>query len=101
MVRPSMKKGRVTMALVAPTYFMISISRRRAKTLRRMVLPTVMMLTIISTAMMACPPLVTTFWISTKVLVISTGADTLYTPGMVWNCWLMADIWLRSLRETR
>ena len=50
---------------------------------------------------MACPPLVTTFWISTKVLVISTGADTLYTPGMVWNCWLMADIWLRSLRETR
>ena len=45
MARPSTKKGRVTKPLVAPTYFMISISRRRANTLRRMVLPTVMMLT--------------------------------------------------------
>ena len=101
MVRPSTKKGSVTMALVAPTYFMISISRRRAKTLRRMVLPTVMMLTAIRTRMMICPPLVTARWISTKVCVISTGAETLYTPGMVWKVWLMEAIWLRSLSETR
>ena len=51
--------------------------------------------------MMICPPLVTARWISTKVCVISTGAETLYTPGMVWKVWLMEAIWLRSLSETR
>ena len=75
--RPSMTKGRVTRALVAPTYFMISISRRRAKTLSRMVVPTVMMLTAISTSTTIRPALVTAFWTSTKVLVISMGAVTL------------------------
>ena len=72
-----MTKGRVTRALVAPTYFMISISRRRAKTLSRMVVPTVMMLTAISTSTRPRPTLVTACWISTKVLVISMGAVTL------------------------
>ena len=101
MVKPSTKKGRVTMRLVAPTYFMISISRRRAKTLRRMVLPTVMMLTTISTSTIMRPPLVTAFWISTKILVISTGAVTLTTPGMACIFTLMLSIWVRSLRVTR
>ena len=72
-----MTKGRVTRALVAPTYFMISISRRRAKTLSRMVVPTVMILTAISTSTTIRPALVTAFWTSTKVLVISMGAVTL------------------------
>ena len=63
-----MTKGRVTRALVAPTYFMISISRRRAKTLSRMVVPTVMMLTAISTSTTIRPALVTAFWTSTKAV---------------------------------
>ena len=80
---------------------MISISRRRAKTLRRMVLPTVMMLTIISTSTMPRPICVTACCTCTNVLVISMGAATLYTPGICWNVWLMALIWLRSPSETR
>ena len=101
MARPSTTKGRVTSALVAPTYFMISISRRRANTLRRMVLPTVMMLTIISTSTMSRPPLVTACCTSTNTLVISTGAATLYHPGMACIFLLMAAIWLRSEMVTR
>ena len=74
--------------MVAPTYFMISISRRRAKTLRRMVLPTVMTLTTIRTSTKARPIRVTPCWISTKMLPISTGAVTLTTPG-IFSIWLL------------
>ena len=101
MARPSTKKGRVTRLLVAPTYFMISISRRRANTLRRMVLPTVMMLTTISTSTIPRPTLVTERCTCTKTLVISTGAVTLYTPWMACIFLLIASIWLRSAMETR
>ena len=66
-----------------------------------MVLPTVMMLTIISTSTMPRPTRVTDCWICTKTLVISTGAVTLYTPGMACSFLLMASIWLRSRMETR
>ena len=66
-----------------------------------MVLPTVMMLTAINTRITIWPTLVTARWTSTKVWVISMGAVTLYTPGMLWKFWLMACIWLRSARETR
>ena len=61
----------------------------------------VMMLTAISTRITIWPTLVTARWPSTKVWVISMGAVTLYTPGMLWKFWLMACIWLRSARETR
>ena len=101
MTRPSIKKGSVTSALVAPTYFMISISLRRAKTLSRMVLPTVMMLTAIRTRTTQRPIRVTARWIWTKVSVISMGAVTLYTPSILAIRSLMAFIWLRSASETR
>ena len=66
-----------------------------------MVLPTVMMLTTISTSTTMRPTLVTACCTCTKVLVISMGAATLYTPGMFWKVWLIAAIWLRSASETR
>ena len=45
--------------------------------------------------------ILTAFWTSTKILVISTGAVTLTTPGMACIFTLMLSIWVRSLRVTR
>ena len=50
---------------------------------------------------MSRPPLVTACCISTNTLVISTGAATLYTPGIACIFLLMAAIWLRSEMVTR
>ncbi len=65
-----------------------------------MVLPTVMMLTAISTRSRSAPDLGDGLLDLHKGLVISMGAVTLYTPGMLSNVLLMLSIWLRSARET-
>lgn len=79
---PSTKKGRRMKPLVAPTYFMMLISLRRAKTVSRMVLLMTTTLTNPSTATSTTHTALTPWCTLVNIWLSCMGAPTLSTPSM-------------------